>query len=125
MIRWLKLLGTSSFVSLLRRKRQERWTRAAASNTSRFRHFCQSLPEMTAHPFFVKVGANDGVTGDPCSDILLASSRWKGLLIEPVPYCFNLLKRNFGDPARFSLEQVAIGAKMGEASFYSLGPVNE
>jgi FkbM family methyltransferase len=70
------------------------------------------------HPVFVKVGANDGVSGDPVSDILLADERWKGLLIEPVPYVFDRLRTNFRDSRRFSLEQVAIGASIGQAAFY-------
>jgi FkbM family methyltransferase len=66
----------------------------------------------------VKVGANDGITGDPCTDILLANTNWKGLLIEPVPYCFERLKTNFQDARRFRFEQVAIGAVAGQVSFY-------
>jgi FkbM family methyltransferase len=67
---------------------------------------------------FVKVGANDGVTGDPCSDLLLSNSKWKGLLIEPVPYCFDKLRRHFQDPERFCFERVAIGAPTGATTFY-------
>ncbi|MFH2204082.1 MAG: FkbM family methyltransferase, partial [Elusimicrobiota bacterium] len=66
----------------------------------------------------VKVGANDGVTGDPCSDILLSGTRWKGLLIEPVPHIFDRLKANFPDAKRYSLEQSAVGAAAGETTFY-------
>lgn len=84
----------------------------------RFRQFCASLPERVREPVFVKVGANDGVTGDPCSDILLRDHRWKGLLIEPVPYCFERLKVNFFDTGRFMLEQVAVGAEAGRRAFY-------
>jgi FkbM family methyltransferase len=67
---------------------------------------------------FVKVGANDGVTDDPISDILLANEQWKGLLIEPVPSIFEQLQKNFGDSERFVLEQVAIGPNPGRAIFY-------
>lgn len=84
----------------------------------RFRRYCEDLPKFVPEPVFVKVGANDGITGDPCSDILLAQTQWKGLLIEPVPYCFERLKANFPDSQRFTLEQVAIGATAGEATFY-------
>jgi FkbM family methyltransferase len=76
------------------------------------------LPQVVPEPVFVKVGANDGISGDPCSDILLANTKWKGLLIEPVPYCFDRLRATFHDAQRFSLEQVAIGATDGEATFY-------
>ena len=84
----------------------------------RFRQYCLNLPNMVTEPVFVKVGAHDGITGDPCSDILLANKNWRGLLIEPVPYCFDRLKVNFQDSRRFSLEQVAIGASAEEVTFY-------
>ena len=85
---------------------------------NRFRSYCRKLALRRVSPTFVKVGANDGVTGDPCSDILLSGTTWRGLLIEPVPYCFERLKRNFHDTGRFALERVAIGAQGGAASFY-------
>jgi FkbM family methyltransferase len=101
-------------VTLLRRARR----RVKARAMGRFRRYCLNLPKVVSEPVFVKVGANDGITGDPCSDILLANTKWRGLLIEPVPYCFNRLRANFQDSRRFSLEQVAIGASAGEATFY-------
>ena len=84
----------------------------------RLRQYCRSVPRLVPQPVFVKVGANDGVSGDPVSDILLADERWKGLLIEPVPYVFDRLQANFHNARRFSLEQVAIGANAGQAVFY-------
>jgi FkbM family methyltransferase len=85
---------------------------------NRFRRYCSYLPKVVLEPVFVKVGANDGIIDDPCSDILIGNTKWKGLLIEPVPYCFCRLRANFQDVQRFSLEQVAIGATTGEATFY-------
>jgi FkbM family methyltransferase len=85
---------------------------------ARLRLYCSTLPRLVQDPTFVKVGANDGVTGDPVSDILLADKRWKGLLIEPVPYCFERLKQNFSDPRRFTLERIAIGPVSGHTTFY-------
>ncbi len=101
------------YVDLLRRSRNALQRR----EINRFRKHCLSLSTLQ-EAVFVKVGANDGVTGDPCSDILLSHPAWKGLLIEPVPYCFERLKENFGDAKRFSLEQVAIGKAAGKAPFY-------
>lgn len=85
---------------------------------ARLRLYCSTMPRLVRNPTFVKVGANDGVTGDPVSDILLADKRWKGLLIEPVPYCFERLKANFSDQQRFSLERIAIGPITGRTTFY-------
>jgi FkbM family methyltransferase len=84
----------------------------------RFRRYCHNLSRLLPNPVFVKVGANDGITGDPCSDILLGNTNWSGLLIEPVPYCFDRLKANFHDSQRFHLEQVAIGESAAHATFY-------
>lgn len=87
-----------------------------------FRRYCSDLPGIAPDPVFVKVGANDGITGDPCAAILLAEPRWKGLLIEPVPHCFDRLRETFQDDRRFSLERVAVGARVGYASFYYVDP---
>src|SRR4051794_31449454 len=92
--------------------------RARARELGRFRHYCLNLSKVLSEPVFVKIGANDGITGDPCSDILLTNTNWRGLLIEPVPYCFDRLRANFQDSRRFCLEQVAIGASAGEVTFY-------
>jgi len=90
----------------------------AARNLEKFRAACEAVSAAVPSPFFVKVGANDGITGDPCSDLLLRTQRWKGLLIEPVPYCLARLEANFSDRTRFSFAPVAIGSKEGEAPFY-------
>lgn len=84
----------------------------------RFRKFCLALTRVYSKPVFVKVGAHDGITDDPCSDILLQNTNWVGLLIEPVPDYFERLKRNFSDSKRFCLRQVAIGSHAQEKNFY-------
>src|SRR5580698_5805243 len=84
----------------------------------RLQFYCARLPAFVADPVFVKVGAHDGITGDPVSHVLLTHEEWKGLLIEPVPVIFDKLRKNFGDSRRYILEQVAIGAHRGKATFY-------
>ena len=49
------------------------------------------------HPRFVKVGANDGLTGDPCGDAFLSGATWSGLLIEPVPFLARKLATVYSD----------------------------
>jgi len=88
----------------------------------RFRRHCLNWSKLVPEAVFVVVGANDGVTGDPCLDILLANPIWKGLLIEPVPHCFERLRRRFSDASRFVLERVAIGERPGRAPFYYVDP---
>lgn len=92
--------------------------RARTREQSRFRAYCRNLAKAVSEPVFVKIGAADGITGDPCSDLLLANTNWRGLLIEPVPYCFDRLRANFQDSRRFSFEQIAIGAPAGVRTFY-------
>jgi FkbM family methyltransferase len=87
-----------------------------------FRSYCERLPELVLAPVFVKVGANDGVTGDPCSDLLLAHPNWAGLLVEPVPHYGSRLRANFNDAQRFRIEQVAVGAINGRSTFYYVDP---
>jgi len=80
----------------------------------------QSLSETHQMPSFVKVGANDGITGDPCGDIFLRNQNWKGLLIEPVEYCAEKLKAVYSDTSRFTVAQIAIGSKNEQRPFYYL-----
>jgi FkbM family methyltransferase len=92
--------------------------RRRGGESERIRQYCAMAPSVIAQPMFVKVGANDGIFDDPISDILLASGKWKGLLIEPLPIYFDRLSRNFPDREKYILERIAIGAKTGKAPFY-------
>ncbi|MDD5644505.1 MAG: FkbM family methyltransferase [bacterium] len=92
--------------------------RLLKSRIDYFRRCCSNLAAVIPEAIFVKVGANDGISDDPCSDILLGDAKWKGLLIEPVPYCFKRLKENFSDTTRFLMEQAAIGPVSGKKHFY-------
>lgn len=57
--------------------------------------------------FIVKVGAHDGITRDPWSYIY-NREKWGGLLIEPCPYNFEELRKNFSKSEQYILENVAI-----------------
>ena len=74
------------------------------------------------HPqaFFVQVGANDGAMMDPLRKHVL-SSRWRGLLIEPVPQLFARLKGNYAAAAdRVRAVNLAIATEDGELPFFHL-----
>jgi FkbM family methyltransferase len=89
----------------------------------RFRKFCVELSQKVAQPVFVKVGANDGIGDDPCSDLFVAHKNWRGVMIEPVPYWFEKLKANFkAEAQRFTFEQLAVGSPAGETTFYHVDP---
>jgi FkbM family methyltransferase len=92
------------------------WRQRAARNS--FDRELQSVGLHCTTPFFVKVGAHDGCTGDPCTEFLLAESKWRGLLIEPVPAFAEKLKERFSDRERFAVLQMAVGQEEGSAPFY-------
>ncbi len=89
-----------------------------AMHGRRFEETLQKITNKVDHPVFVKVGANDGVTGDPCGRLFIDNLKWTGVLIEPVPYLIDKLARNYSDRDRFVLEQVAIGKEPGKTQFY-------
>lgn len=69
--------------------------------------------------FFIQVGSNDGVTDDPIHEYVV-SSRWKGIVIEPVPYIFEKLKQTYRTCPGIIFENVAIDSEDGVRTFYRL-----
>lgn len=69
--------------------------------------------------FFVQVGANDAVQRDQLREEVLAR-RWRGILVEPVPYVFERLRQNCGNEARLILENVAIADHDGVQELFYL-----
>jgi FkbM family methyltransferase len=68
--------------------------------------------------FFVQVGSNDGVRGDPLHHLIKANALWRGIFIEPVDYLFKRLVANYGASERFVFEQIAVAEQAGEREFY-------
>ncbi|PYL04124.1 MAG: hypothetical protein DME31_04520 [Verrucomicrobia bacterium] len=68
--------------------------------------------------FVLKIGANDGITSDPLATLLLTDSRYRGLLVEPIPMYAAMLRANYGTCSRFAIEQAAVAASSGTASMY-------
>jgi FkbM family methyltransferase len=79
-----------------------------------------------AHPdaFFVEVGSNDGVQHDYLRPMILERS-WRGIMVEPVPYVFERLRRNYGPLDRISLENAAIAQRDGTLPFFHLREAGE
>ena len=67
----------------------------------------------------VQVGSNDGITGDPLHELILKNKNWKVLFIEPVPFLFDKLKKNYPPHERFKFENVAINDGSSQ-TFYSV-----
>jgi FkbM family methyltransferase len=68
--------------------------------------------------FFVQVGSNDGVQGDPLHNLIAKNERWMGIFIEPVEFLFERLKKNYQHADRFIFENKAVGTEKGKMKFY-------
>jgi FkbM family methyltransferase len=69
--------------------------------------------------FFIEIGSNDGDQHDFLRPGILAK-RWRGLMVEPVPYVFERLRANYGGLERVTLENAAIADHDGTIPFYHL-----
>lgn len=83
-------------------------------------HVLAELARARPDAVFVQVGANDGRMMDPLRKTVTAS-RWRGLVVEPVPDFYRRLKRTYGAFAdRVRPVNAAIATDSGEAAFYHL-----
>jgi FkbM family methyltransferase len=70
--------------------------------------------------FFIQIGANDGEQLDHLRHSIL-KGRWRGIMIEPVPYVFERLRQNYGHLSdRLTLESVAIAPAESRMPFWHL-----
>ncbi|MBY0360176.1 MAG: FkbM family methyltransferase [Candidatus Obscuribacterales bacterium] len=60
--------------------------------------------------YFVQIGAADGISNDPLFH-LIKTKKWKGILVEPVPYLYDKLQHNYADCTDLIFENVAISNK--------------
>lgn len=67
--------------------------------------------------FFIQIGANDGVIYDPIYPFVI-QSKWRGVLVEPVPAYFNQLKENYKNNNRLVFENIAISNRRETRDFY-------
>jgi FkbM family methyltransferase len=84
------------------------------------RAFADEYPDA----FFIEIGANDGEQHDYLEPFI-RTRRWRGIMVEPVPYVFERLQRNYGDLGRVALENVAIADRDGRLPFYYLDQAGE
>jgi FkbM family methyltransferase len=81
--------------------------------------FLSSIARAGDDVFFLQIGAHDGKTDDLLHD-LIRKHGWKGVLVEPVPYLFDRLVRNYSGIPGLAFENKAIGADDGHETFYYL-----
>jgi FkbM family methyltransferase len=94
----------------------KRVSRAAGMRTPLYEALCVFRSKFpTAR--ILQVGANDGLVNDPLREHILAS-QWICVLVEPVPYLFDKLLRNYRGLSRVSCINAAISDRDGEMDFY-------
>lgn len=101
-----------------RRRADQRRLEARLAGPRLLRAFAATYPEA----FFVEIGANDGEQHDHLRPIL-ERSRWRGIMVEPVPFVFERLRVNYRALPQVRLENAAIADRDGELPFYHLREV--
>jgi len=69
--------------------------------------------------FFIEIGAHDGIYVDPIHRFIV-KHKWKGILVEPIPYLFELLKKNYLDHNELIFENIAISHNNEKRILYHL-----
>lgn len=73
----------------------------------------------TRRPYFIGIGANDGVTHDPLYPFV-RDFEWRGIMVEPIPEAFAELERNYAKFGDVTLVQAAIGLIDGRGTIYTV-----
>jgi FkbM family methyltransferase len=71
---------------------------------------------------FIQIGANDGLRNDPIREFI-ARDQWRGVLIEPLPAVFEMLRRNYdylNGSGQLTFENAAISSTEASLSFYTI-----
>lgn len=71
--------------------------------------------------FFIQIGACDGKTFDPIFEYV-NKCKWKGILVEPIPYHFENLKLNYKNNEGLIFENSAISNVSGITEMYTVNP---
>jgi FkbM family methyltransferase len=73
---------------------------------------------------FIEIGAHDGAWRDQLRTFILTRG-WKGVMVEPVPYVFDRLRRNYESIEGVAVENAAISNADGHQPFYQLRQVHD
>jgi FkbM family methyltransferase len=84
------------------------------------RDYKQQVPD----PFLVQIGANDGKTADPITD-LIQKYHLQGVLVEPQPNIFRQLVENYRDNPQLAFENSLITAQDGTGQLYIIRETQE
>jgi FkbM family methyltransferase len=101
--------------------RARSWPREPERPLERVVHrYARHVPDAT----FVQIGAHDGTQLDPLREAILGS-RWRGIMVEPVPYVFRRLEARYRSNPRVILENVAVDATDGAREFHFLAEASD
>jgi FkbM family methyltransferase len=73
----------------------------------------------TKRPYFIGIGANDGVTHDPLYPFV-RDFGWCGIMVEPIPEAFAALERNYAGFGDVALVEAAVGLVDGQGTIYTV-----
>lgn len=83
----------------------------------KFRKALERLELESEDFFFVQIGSNDGVIHDLLYHYI-QRYQWRGILVEPIGYYFERLKKNYSGNKHLIFENVAISDKDEMRDFY-------
>jgi FkbM family methyltransferase len=100
-------------------KAASRWL-PSTRQTILYRFLSEFSAQQRGRVRFVQVGANDGLRWDPLREFIIRD-RWQGVLIEPVPGVFKMLKQNYGylKDSNLHFENVAISSHSGSLALWT------
>lgn len=90
----------------------------------RFPPILDALTVSLGEVFFLQIGANDGFHFDPIEPFV-ASGKWHGILVEPVPFLFERLTARYAGRSDLMFENCAIASADGTRKFYYVRPVGD
>ena len=70
---------------------------------------------------FLQIGSNDGMTRDPIFQLISRNNIWCGLFVEPVPYLFERLKKNYSsvnNPSRLQFFNGAVNEGVNQIFYF-------
>jgi FkbM family methyltransferase len=70
-------------------------------------------------PFFIQIGANDGIANDPLNKFV-TRYHWRGILLEPLPDVFEKLKKTYSESPQLQLLNAALADKDGVKTIYTV-----
>lgn len=65
---------------------------------------------------FIQIGAADGLRNDPFREFIITG--WRGVLVEPLPDVFQLLKRNYAHCKGVTFVNAAVSDRDADMTFY-------